>query len=391
MKGNKIIFINVPNKINIGIDYYTYQVTEKFKGYKNIKKGVHYLYYNMENEPPVSFFEVFEENEIKILEWIKEEEEFKYVENEKKNEIIRKIEYNDQEFLNLLDYPFEKYDEWIKLSRYITKEVVERISPLNKFIFPINLTHEEEEKLNNEILKKEKELNKEVQEKELNEEEINLKEKEEVQEKELNDEEINFKETEKIQEKELNEEINLKEKKEKNYKIYFTKIPRLLKKKGINGAEITRLNLDKTELIQQLIKDNFQKEFKNMMAEFQISYLCFLIGQNYTGFEQWKSFLDLLCNSEQYWKANKKELIKFLNIFYFQLLTIPEDFFFNEFTSSNFLNKLLKNFTQDLLEFDDENILLEGNKFKSYLEKKFNVKFDDLLDEDELPVIVDEY
>ncbi len=48
-EGATLIFLNVPEGTEFGIDYNTWTVGERFKGVKMIPPGVHFVYYSAVN------------------------------------------------------------------------------------------------------------------------------------------------------------------------------------------------------------------------------------------------------------------------------------------------------------------------------------------------------
>lgn len=78
-------------------------------------------------------------------------------------------------------------------------------------------------------------------------------------------------------------------------------------RKGATGAEITEGMLDKTWLLEQLLLEVY-KTHDELLGELELSFLCLLIGQNFAGLEQWKTFLELLCCSE-------KAILKYTNLY----------------------------------------------------------------------------
>jgi A1 cistron-splicing factor AAR2 len=374
MEESILICFNVPNGFQIGIDYYSYQVSNKFIGFKKIPKGVHFIYYSVDpNSPPICFFDCFENNDIKILEWNEKEEDFFFIKDEnllKETQLkFKRFEYNK----DLGEYPLQKNKIWNKLSNFINKTLISNLEPLNKKIFP--LSTEEYKKIKIFENKENDNENDKVNDKENKE---NDNENDKVNNKEKKENDIDNK-----------KEIIENKTEKKIYQIYFTKIPKLIYKKGLDPKELTELNLDKSKLLNQILKDNFENKFENLLGELQFSYICFIVGQNFNGFEQWKKILDLICSCDEFWKNNQKNLILFLKALYNQLNTIEDDFFLDEISNSNFLNQLLKNFLDNLFEYEDKDVIFELKKFKNFFESKFKIKYEELLNEDELPVIVD--
>ena len=65
---------------------------------------------------------------------------------------------------------------------------------------------------------------------------------------------------------------------------------------GAQGEMRSKYSMDKSWLLAKLIKDNSRDE---ILGELQVSFLMFLLGQFYDGFDQWKIMIHLICNSEE--------------------------------------------------------------------------------------------
>ena len=82
-------------------------------------------------------------------------------------------------------------------------------------------------------------------------------------------------------------------------KLAFKKIQ--LKKSHLTHTDpilITKHQLDKTLLLRTLIDEQFNENWRELIAEFQLSFLIFLFGSVYDGFEHWKSLLVLVCSCD---------------------------------------------------------------------------------------------
>ncbi|CAF0877465.1 unnamed protein product [Brachionus calyciflorus] len=149
---------------------------------------------------------------------------------------------------------------------------------------------------------------------------------------------------------------------EKFTNIRFTKIPEETFQWGINPLEITAHFIDMSTPV------------------------CFLIGHVYDALEQWKLLINLVCNSESFIRKYPNLFIQFIQVLYFQLKEMPEDFFTDIITSNNFLVVNLHNFFDNIKSVVDECLddanedFLKLNekcaKFKSYLQEKFDFDFE---------------
>jgi len=86
-----------------------------------------------------------------------------------------------------------------------------------------------------------------------------------------------------------------------------------------------------------LLNLEYKGNVQLLLGEFQFSYLVFLIGQRLDAFEQWKKFIDLMCNCEEAMKEVPTLFIEFVQVMRAQLETLPEDLFMDSLSSKNFL------------------------------------------------------
>jgi A1 cistron-splicing factor AAR2 len=171
---------------------------------------------------------------------------------------------------------------------------------------------------------------------------------------------------------------------ESRFQIYFTEIPKLsLKNK--TPIEISKMNFDKSQLLEEVLN---KKSESFILGELQFSFIIFLIGQNFNGFEQWKKLLNLICNSDESFGKRISFFSKFISLLEFQLQITPEDFFVHDFTSHNFLTNNLISLFEISISCQDVNLKKKSLIFKQKMEKKFNFSFDELNTED-APVIVE--
>lgn len=150
------------------------------------------------------------------------------------------------------------------------------------------------------------------------------------------------------------------------------------------------------KLIEQQKQLNIEPNELNVICELQFSFICFLIGQVLDAFEQWKSLLSLLCNCESSIKNRVKFFLELVNVLYFQLKEMPEDFFIDIISKDNFLTVNLHNLFDNINNVVEENLdqvelkNLQNKcyKFKNYLSQRFKIDFEQEPDE-YAPVICD--
>ncbi|KAK9733538.1 hypothetical protein RND81_04G073900 [Saponaria officinalis] len=92
----------------------------------------------------------------------------------------------------------------------------------------------------------------------------------------------------------FHKESGISEKKGCKKGRFYTPIPRVVKQKGISGAELTSLNLDKTQILERIFMKDYDGVEDRLLGELQFSFIVFLMGQSLEGFLQWKSLVSLL-------------------------------------------------------------------------------------------------
>ncbi|ETO27330.1 hypothetical protein RFI_09802 [Reticulomyxa filosa] len=152
------------------------------------------------------------------------------------------------------------------------------------------------------------------------------------------------------------------------------------------ASQLTKLHMDRTPILKYVLEKLTDES--ELLAEMQYSFVCFLIGRTLSGLEQWKRIVDLLCNCEEGVELYKDLYLKFIRIISIQLKELPDDFFTNELTSTNFLNKSLHNLMQILSETQMSKPMSTQVSFlKTLLLQKFQKNFDATDDEDQ-PIVV---
>ncbi|PPS11099.1 hypothetical protein GOBAR_AA09548 [Gossypium barbadense] len=200
---------------------------------------------------------------------------------------------------------------------------------------------------------------------------------------------------------------------------YYTPIPRIIKRKGIESEQLTSLNLDKasTELLETLLVKDYGGSEESLLGELQFAFIAFLMGQSLEAFMQWKSLVSLLLGCTEADKLidppsaivsgdipNKKETLywvflpfqtrsrlftKFIKVIYYQLkYGLQKDRSVGEagtsallddswFSSDSFLHRLCKDFfslVQDASVVDGD-LLSWTRKLKELLENSLGWEF----------------
>ncbi|KAI6657583.1 hypothetical protein LOD99_326 [Oopsacas minuta] len=176
--------------------------------------------------------------------------------------------------------------------------------------------------------------------------------------------------------------------------IKFSHIPLPSISKGASPIDITRAHIDRSHILLDCLKNNYQDNCTSLFGEIQCSFLLFVYGHIYEGFEQWRRLVELLCSCDQALVTSSQLYSHFITILHFQLNTIPVEFLLTNDQSSKviteqniFLVPVLNNLFLNLKESSVCSELKDrADRFKSMLIHKFKWNFE--VTEEDMPVIV---
>lgn len=176
---------------------------------------------------------------------------------------------------------------------------------------------------------------------------------------------------------------------------FFTPLPgRRHVPHGLQGAELTRYGLDRSQALDELLRQHYDEDTDTLLGELQYSFATFLIGHEYDGFEQWKALIGLLCSCDRAMTERSALFVAFTELLHAQLLMVPEDFFIDPLSERNFLTVALKSFFELVQDSDTPpQLAAAAKRLKKLAEERFVVSFsvsrvDDAGDED-APVVVE--
>ncbi|ETN70767.1 AAR2 protein [Necator americanus] len=179
------------------------------------------------------------------------------------------------------------------------------------------------------------------------------------------------------------------------YEIRFSPIPQL-------RADEKRVGIDYTDRLERLIRQ-LNGDWKQLLAEVQFAFACFLIGQVFEGFEQWKRFIHLLCCCPSALGSLSEMFISFIRVsrlpfgiciqatyrclslvfffvqvLFFELKECPTDFFVDIVSRDNFLTTTLSMLFANIRDSDcaPPELKKKSMQFKTYLTKEFKWDFE---------------
>uniref|UniRef100_A0A7N0ZQY8 AAR2 protein n=1 Tax=Kalanchoe fedtschenkoi TaxID=63787 RepID=A0A7N0ZQY8_KALFE len=281
-EGATLLLLGVPKYTLFGIDTQIFSVGPEFKGIKSIPPGPHFVYYSSSNRsgsefsPVVGFFIYTDSSDIIVRQWNAQEERLVRLledEEERYRSAVKGFMFDKQ----LGPYPINQYVEWKRLSSFVTKAVIDRIEPIGGEITVCS---------ENDIYK---DIPKTTSEKAL---------------------------TEQLKNSKISSSLDLSGK----HRCYYTTIPRLIKRKGVSGQELTDLNHDKTRLLETMLAKEYGGCEELFLGEMQFAFVAFLMGQSLEGFMQWKSIVSLMLSCiEALFRTRSHLFTKFIRVLYHQL------------------------------------------------------------------------
>lgn len=356
-QGATILLLDVPQYTLVGIDTQMFTVGPAFKGIKMIPPGPHFVYYSSSSKdgkqfsPIVGFFVDAAPSEVIVRKWNQQEERLVKVpedEEERFCQAVKSLEFDRY----LGPYNLSQYGEWKRLSSYLTKTIIKRIEPIGG---EITVACESEMHKNSPKSSIERALDAQ------------------------------------LGTGKFSASTSVDQSKKRG--CYYTTIPRVIKRRGMEGKELTSLNLDKTELLESVLIKDYGGSEDLLLGELQFAYIAFLMGQSLEAFFQWKSLVSLLLSCiEAPFRTRSHLFTKFIKVIFYQLkyglqkdrkesngagIAVSSLLDESWFSADSFLHRLCKDFfllMQDATVVDGD-LLTWTRKLKELLENILGWEF----------------
>lgn len=356
-QGATLLLLDVPQYTLVGIDTQMFTVGPAFKGIKMIPPGPHFVYYSSSSKdgkqfsPIVGFFVDAAPSEVIVRKWNQQEERLVKVpedEEERFCQAVKSLEFDRY----LGPYNLSQYGEWKRLSSYLTKTIIKRIEPIGG---EITVACESEMDKNSPKTSIERALDAQ------------------------------------LGTGKFSASTSVDQSKKRG--CYYTTIPRVIKRRGMEGKELTSLNLDKTELLESVLIKDYGGSEDLLLGELQFAYIAFLMGQSLEAFFQWKSLVSLLlsCIAAPF-RTRSHLFTKFIKVIFYQLkyglqkdrkessgagIAVSSLLDESWFSADSFLHRLCKDFfllVQDATVVDGD-LLTWTRKLKELLENILGWEF----------------
>eukprot|EP01135_Chromosphaera_perkinsii_P003294 Nk52_evm69s239 gene=Nk52_evmTU69s239 len=393
--GVSFILMDLPEGSEFGINYNSFRIGHRFKGVKMIPPGFHYVYFSLakmgtegrfdsdglpEVSPRVGLFLYFDfdklakgEDRILVYFWDKASEGIvggnDCDDAAINSDQVRRIKYNIREFepsLGAYASMKENVQKWKNLTDMISEPLVKRVEPKSKLIStcfkaPSDSSSGDHQQKGVGLEKGKR----------------------------------NFADYESQAYFDSLEE-------DPEFALNFVKIPsnRSMKfygagENGMSSMDASRLsecNLDQTAMLERILKTECGGDYKVLLGEIQLAFVTFLVGQIFSGFEQWKELVTLLCSSGKAIQHHEDMYRKFLEILHYQLLETPDDFFVDIISKDNFLTVTMQRLFWNIEDYSNgdgpASLRALSATFKDYISERFQYDFEGV-PEDEEPCVVE--
>lgn len=94
--------------------------------------------------------------------------------------------------------------------------------------------------------------------------------------------------------------------------INYIDVPKRKVNFGAVGEELTKMNFDKSAILEEILNKEYCGDFKLLFGEFQAAFINFLMGENLESFNQWKDLFILLTSCDEIMISKKEIFIEFI-------------------------------------------------------------------------------
>lgn len=403
--GCTVLCLDCPEGILFGIDYSAWAVGPKFMGVKLIPPGLHFIYCSGSAEDVGAtrsgFFLFMRPQDVAVLRWDPETEELVRLENQDEEmryaDGVRGYDFD----ANLGPYPHELDGEWQELTRYATADIVDRIEPLSKTVRSKRAEYDSVQDSQGLQAATSQGVGQGVARDnaaDTENQDLDMETHEDAPSMDVDGSPQQHSQPDSQQQEQQQEQPQQLQgasaRLESNLgsgSLFFSAVPRCRKTKGSSPVETTRLHMDRSAQLEEMISKEYKGSELGILGELQIAYIAFLLGQNYDGFEQWKVLLLLLCGCESAVTSRPELFAELLRSFFAQLSQAPQDLFGDDLTKENFLGTC----AISLLEVCDTDeappqLRKRCAKVRELVAEKFGVSTEDLaLIGEDAPQVVD--
>uniref|UniRef100_A0A6B2L7F2 AAR2 splicing factor homolog n=1 Tax=Arcella intermedia TaxID=1963864 RepID=A0A6B2L7F2_9EUKA len=332
-----LLMRGAPLGLHLGIDNNEWIIDVNFKGLKLIPPGIHFIYYGLspphggQRNPRKSFWVKLDLRQVEIQDWDPLTEQFEITKEtpEQVERLVLGVRNFDFD-RHLGAYPLEKFPKWRAFTSHLTEGTLAKLQPQEAAPLP-----PKEDQFQSKYREGIPHLN--------------------------NDSETS---------------------------LPYTNIPERTLAPNTSPQDITKLNFDKSYVLLELFRTDFNNDPQLFLGEFEYAFLMFSLGECYESFEQWKKMLRLVCQCETAISEKMSFFVEFVKVVNIQVAEIPNDFFEDIVTANNFLMASLKEFVASCEGIVNKVLQKELKKLEKMVEEKFQVNLSIEDDEELLPTTV---
>lgn len=377
-----------PEKMMFGIDYSAWTVGPRFMGVKLVPPGLHYVYCSASAEDVgvarTGFFLCMRPRDVAVFRWDPENEELaRLTDTDEEARFADGVRHFDFDS-NLGPYPMELSSQWSELTRHASERLVSKIEPVAKVVRSKRAEYDVQPSQG-------KDRDEDPTPQSFDElDDGSGTQDQQKQQKQKSAHQDEQQEPMQVQRQGGAEGI-LESNADCGGGLFFSTVPRCRKAVGASAAETTRLHMERSHQLEEMITREYNGDEMSILGELQLAYVAFLLGQNCDGFDQWRALLQLLCGCEAAVQTRPELFTELLRVFFAQLSQAPSDLFGDDLTSGNFMGTC----AISMLEICDTpssppRLRKRCGKLRELVEQKFGISTDDLalLGED-APQVVD--
>eukprot|EP00049_Salpingoeca_infusionum_P007453 m.121743 g.121743 ORF g.121743 m.121743 type:complete len:395 (-) comp13705_c0_seq1:123-1307(-) len=351
-----LLCLDVPIGTSFGIDYQSWTTAQNFKGVKLIPPGLHFIYFSstdrteaagLASGPRTGYFKTLSKGDILVMRWSKDTEMLTFEDTDDEQlERIRADLPNLDRFLGA--YPYgDTLTTWLSLTNHIRDIDLIRLQPTSGVVSSAS----ELEGVSG----------------------VMARRRHDTMETET-DEEVAVR----AQQREANAEAWRTLEPREGTCFRFTEIPRRLFPPGASPADISKHSMDRSFTLHHILEQ--LDDTQALLAEVQLSFVSFLLGQVFDGFEQWKQLLNLVCNCDDALLTYTPLYQQLIEIIHFQIKETPQDFFIDIVSSNNFLVHILQELFQRTADMAgeglDQDFVQQVNGFRQYCTQHYGWTFE---------------
>lgn len=396
-EGGTLVLLGMPVGTEFGIDLNSWNVGNRFKGVKMIPPGLHFIYFSAvsrqgDTAPRTGFFHIFQQREVVLRHYDPNTEDLK-VEDVDPDEVAR-IRANLHDLDRCLGaYPIDSWRKWVSLTQYVDQGELERMLPLSGRVcsvlelIPGRTWHKTAKQPKSGETSSATDVSSLFTGCQTDGSHLTLSNRDQwSRSSDIYEITYDFEYLKQTKPKQVLPEMTPKA----GTEFRFSKFPSQPYRDGATPSEVTRYSLDSSYSVRQMMDKADRPE--SMLAELQMSFVCFLVGQVWDAWEQWRCLMSALCRAEELLLQIPELFSKFISIIHFQIQEVPEDLFVDIVESNNFLAAALTTLFANVNDNTSSlptHLVKKAQRFKVHITEKFKWNLN-LVDEGEdAPIIVE--